>query len=319
MANYSQAERVWRGGVHDFVSVPGMAYPPSDARSSRGYLVAAPARKDRAPWITAMIAGAFVIVLAAGVLTVGVTGSGAATAEPSLAPGDGSSPEQGASAAASQSLSTVVNGRTLLLQTPATATPIGRVILFADRGTDAASALTSGDAEAFTRSGWAVAAVEGAGSDWGSPAGQTATADLLAWSATHVAAAPLVVVTYGSGTASAIAGIAAAGAAPTCWASTDPVSDVVAAAAADPSLEGEITAAWGRIPAPEELPRATVAALSTATSYRVLAPGPGSSEIVREDAASLVATLEETGHDATTVDLGADRGALVTAMRGCGG
>jgi hypothetical protein len=71
------------------------------------------------------------------------------------------------------------------------------------------------------------------------------------------------------------------------------------------------------VPAESELPRAYVERLPLTTAYRVLAPDASATAAAREDAATLVSDLEETGHDATIVELGSDRADLLTALRGC--
>lgn len=294
-----------------------MAHSPHAAQNSpdrrSGYLVAAPVRRSRAPRAFAIGAAAAVVAFGAATAVAAVAG-GTATAEPSLR----AAPEAESSAAsATQSLSSVVGAHTLYLDLPAGAEPLGRVILFPDRGQDAATTLASDDAATLTRAGWAVAAVEGSGSAWGSPDSRTAVADLLTWSATHVAAAPLVVATWGAGAATALPAIATSGAVPSCWVSAEPVTDLVAAATADPSLEGEIVAAWGGVPPTSDLPRAYVGALPTATSYRVLAPAATASTTAREDAATLTDSMAESGHDVTAVDSGSDPIDLISALRGC--
>ncbi|MEU1971735.1 hypothetical protein ABZ477_08755 [Microbacterium sp. NPDC019599] len=297
---------------------------PKNARSkAEGYLVAAPRRRPAGNRKAARIVVATVVavaVIAGTTAAVGLLGQAPSEAQitaPSPRAGE-STPTPTPTPTIQTSLSTTALGQTMLLELPAGGEATGLALYFPDRTADAATALASPSAVALKEAGWALAAVEGSGAQWGSPDSSAATRALLEWAATLAPTSPTIVVAEGTGAATSIAAIARSeGTVPACWLGLSPQSDLMAHGQADPAIESEILRAWGAVPDSDQLPLALVEALPTATSYRVVSPDSGAPVLVQADAATLVASLESSGHEVTVIQPDENPTDLVGLAEGC--
>lgn len=305
-----------------------MPHPPHDLPSTQGYLVAAPAapsrRRSARAWIAVGLVSAAVV--AGGVAVVAVTAPPSAAAPsltaPSATPEGSASPAASATPAPADAGATSLTGESaggaLLLELPDDGEPLGIAVFFPDTGTDAAAALAAPAAVALKDAGWALAAAASSPSGWASPAATADVAELLDWAAEHAPSSPMMVVADGAGAATSIAALGrSASLAPACWVGTAPVTDLMAQAQGDESVQAEILEAWGRVPDESELPRAFIDALSPETSYVVVSAPDDAPALITDDVATLVSSLEASGHDVDVVAGSETDSELLELAEGC--
>ncbi|HEX5858458.1 MAG TPA: hypothetical protein VFY91_10165, partial [Microbacterium sp.] len=183
----------------------------------------------------------------------------------------------------------------------------GVAVFFPGSADVPANALTSPWALALLDAGWAVATSDFHGASWGSPSSSADLQALLAWTSSLTDATPRLFVSHGMGATTSLAAMARRPAAPIpCWYSAAPVVDLVSQVETDPAVQDQILDAWGRVPGTQEAPLAVVDTLPTETAYRVAAPPAGAPALLVQDSATLVASLESSGHAVTTATLTAD-------------
>lgn len=260
----------------------------------------------------AAIAAAGIAVLLAALGGAAALALDQSTAAPaasiSPAPSDAPSPEptEDAAAPGETGFTEVIDQQDVRLELPA-GDVSGVAVFFPGSAEDPANALTSPWALALLDEGWAVATSDFHGASWGSPSSSADLQALLTWTSSLTDATAQLFVSHGMGATTSLAAMARQPAAPiACWYAAAPVVDLVSQVETDPAVQDQILDAWGRVPGTEETPLAVVDTLPTETAYRVAAPPAGAPELLLQDSATLVASLESSGHAVTTATLTAD-------------
>ncbi len=246
------------------------------------------------------------LVLATAVIAVAALGSvrqvpAASLTAPVEADATAPVPSPSASEATATAIVTeTVAGQQAWLAVPATA-PVGVAYLLPDGEDDPAELVQGTAAQALKAQGWAIASATLGGQSWGSPASSTDLAALRTWVITKTGDLPVVYVGVGMGGTVALMSMVRDPASPVaCMYAVAPVTDLVAAVAAQPTLGDRIVSAWGSVPTAEQNPILSAPQLSTATTYRIVIPAEPASRT--DDARAFAASLAQSGHDVSSVD-----------------